>query len=135
MIQRIPKNAKNVPFEAEISSLGANLREKPRRKSKVLAILYKGHKVKVQSAGAWTLVMTTIDGKVRAGYVSHELIGPLTPDKQEEFTVADAWKEVSVSDFDKQLLDPKHAAEVAQTIGVMRWSGKIEQVAKRESRS
>ena len=119
MIQRIPKNAKNAPFEGEIISLGANLREKPSKKSNVLAILYKGHKVKVQSAGAWTLVMTTIDGKVRAGYVSHELIGALTPENQEEFTVADAWKEVSVSDFDKQLLDPKYAAEVAQTIDVI----------------
>ena len=77
LVQRIPKNPKDTPFDAAVIPWSTPLREKPENDSKRLVDLPKGHVVKVLEGKAWIKVSTTFDGKTLEGYVSHEQIRQL----------------------------------------------------------
>ena len=79
LIQRIPKDPGDVPYDGEIIPWSAALRSKAEKRKaspygNIIADLPRGHKVRVVGGGAWTFVRTHINGKDRVGYVSHELI-------------------------------------------------------------
>ncbi|MGH8864097.1 MAG: eCIS core domain-containing protein, partial [Burkholderiales bacterium] len=74
ILQRIPKDPTDAPFEGEIIPWSAALRSKPKSTADVVADLPRGHLVTVLGGTAWISVRTHIDNLDRVGFVSHELI-------------------------------------------------------------
>ncbi len=90
LVQRIPKDSKDTPFNGEIIPWSAALRESPNHSSRVLVDLPRGHLVSVQGGRWWILVETIVNGVKLTGYVSHELIRMLPGQEAEEATRAPA---------------------------------------------